>query len=209
MPHTSPMTTILTTLGLFCFSSLALAAEGDLPATQETDQATTENLEIVDALIEIELPDGTHLEQEVEATVENGIMSIEIVDPIETDESSADNQESSDEPADPANESHVISMDRSDWPTIVVSPIDGKVTHHPHFTGEAPLGEDIVTPLHAPEPVWQLQEALAGAHAGNLNGENLSHLGSQPFVGLTQFVLMPVRMVLENPLSKETSPDSE
>ncbi len=195
MPHTTPTTILLATLSLFASASLALAAEGDIPATVETDQTVTESLETEDTWIEIEVAEVHDIDQEIELVVEPEVESVEI--------------EIITEATDPANESRVISMDRSDWPTLTVSPIDGRVTHHPHFTGEAPLGDDIVTPLHAPDPVWQLQEALAGAHAGNLNGENLSHLGTQPIVGLTQFVLMPARMILENPLSKETSPDSE
>jgi hypothetical protein len=99
-----------------------------------------------------------------------------------------------------------ISMDRSDWPTVPVAPEDGTVTHHPHFVGNVPMGDDEVGPLDAPDPVWQIQEALAGADAGNLNGENLIDLSTQPFIGIAQFVIMPVQMVLENPWSEATSP---
>jgi hypothetical protein len=99
-----------------------------------------------------------------------------------------------------------IDVNHADWPAVVVRPIDGSVTHNPHFTGNPPMGDDVVTPLHAPDPVWQIQEALAGADAGNLNGENLTDLGTQPFIGLAQFVVMPVRMIIDNPLSEATSP---
>jgi hypothetical protein len=104
------------------------------------------------------------------------------------------------------NESTALSLDRSGWPIIRISPADGTVTHNPHFMGDPPMGEDMVSPLHAPDPVWQIQEALAGARAGNLNGENLAALGAQPIIGLAQFIAMPVRMILANPLSEATSP---
>jgi len=208
MPHTThTTTTLLATLGLFTFAPLAIAAEGDVPATVATDQAIDESLETEDSWIDIELAEEQGMDQSIEVVAEPAVESVETQVLTEASEA-VDPDELIATPIDPANESRVISMDRSHWPTITVSPIDGRVTHHPHFTGEAPLGEDIVTPLHAPDPVWQLQEALAGAHAGNLNGENLSALGSQPIVGLTQFVLMPARMILENPWSKETSPGS-
>jgi len=97
-------------------------------------------------------------------------------------------------------------LDRSAWPIIQVSPADGTVTHHPSFMGDPPMGEDIISPLRAPDPVWQIQEALAGADAGNLNGENLSALGAQPIIGLVQFIALPFRMILDNPLSEATSP---
>jgi len=99
-----------------------------------------------------------------------------------------------------------IDMDRSGWPTLVVTPTDGSVTHNPGYMGNPPMGDDIVTPLHAPQTLWQIQEALAGADAGNFNGENLAALGAQPFIGLAQFVLIPVRAVFENPWSDATSP---
>ncbi len=99
-----------------------------------------------------------------------------------------------------------IDMDRTAWPTIVVTPEDGSVTHNPHYMGNVPMGEDEVGPLDAPDPVWQIQEALRGADAGNYNGENLSALGAQPFIGLAQFVLIPVRAVFEYPWSEVTSP---
>lgn len=97
-------------------------------------------------------------------------------------------------------------MDRTTWPAIVVTPADGKVTHNPTFMGEVPMGEDIVSPLHAPDPVWQIQEALRGEEAGNLNGENLSALAAQPVIATAQIIAMPFRAILDNPLSKETSP---
>lgn len=106
----------------------------------------------------------------------------------------------------PSSHSGPISMDRSDWTAIVVSPEDGSVTHNPHYMGNVPLGEDEVSPLHAPDPVWQIQEALRGANSGNLNGENLSALGAQPFIGLAQFVLIPVHAVFDHPWSEATSP---
>lgn len=99
-----------------------------------------------------------------------------------------------------------IAMDRTAWPRTVVTAAEGKVTHNPHYMGNPPMGEDIVSPLHAPDPIWQIQEALRGADAGNLNGENLIDLGTQPFVGLAQIVLMPVRAVLEHPWANVTSP---
>jgi hypothetical protein len=97
-------------------------------------------------------------------------------------------------------------MDRSDWQVIVVAPADGKVTHNPTYVGGVPMGEDIVSPLHAPDPVWQIQEALRGADAGNWNGENLADLGGQPFIALGQFIAMPFRAVIEHPWSDQTSP---
>ncbi len=97
-------------------------------------------------------------------------------------------------------------MDRSTWPALVVTPSDGKATHHPHFMGDPPMGEDIVSPLHAPDPVWQIQEALRGADAGNWNGENLAALGAQPFIAAAQILAIPFRAAIDNPLSKETSP---
>jgi hypothetical protein len=97
-------------------------------------------------------------------------------------------------------------MDRTTWPAIVVTPADGKVTHNPHFMGDAPMGDDIVSPLHAPDPVWQIQEALRGAEAGNWNGENLTALGAQPVIATAQILAIPFRAVIDNPLSKETSP---
>jgi len=111
-----------------------------------------------------------------------------------------------DETTEAQGESPAINMDRSGWPVIHISPADGSVTHHPHFMGDPPMGDDEINPLHAPDPVWQIQEALAGADAGNLNGENLAALGAQPFIGLAQFIALPVRMILDNPLSKATSP---
>lgn len=99
-----------------------------------------------------------------------------------------------------------ISMDRSDWPHIVVTPADGTVTHHPQFVGNVPMGEDEVGPLNAPDPVWQIQEALLGAEADNLNGDNLTDLVTRPIIGLAQFVLIPFQAVLENPWSEATSP---
>ncbi len=104
------------------------------------------------------------------------------------------------------DESTSFGLDRSTWPVIRVSPADGSVTHHPAFMGDPPMGEDVVNPLHAPDPVWQIQEALAGAVAGNLNGENLSALGAQPIIGLIQFLALPFHAILENPLSEATSP---
>ncbi|MEZ6190564.1 MAG: hypothetical protein R3C45_04655 [Phycisphaerales bacterium] len=97
-------------------------------------------------------------------------------------------------------------MDRTTWPAIVVTPADGKVTHNPHFMGDPPMGDDIVSPLHAPDPVWQIQEALRGADAGNWNGENLTALGVQPVIATAQILAIPFRAVIDNPLSKETSP---
>lgn len=202
MPHTIiPTTTLLAALSLLTLAPLTHAAEGDLPTTPDTDQAIDENLENKDTLGEFEIgqnpPTPIQIEVLPEPAAESVDVEVEVI--IETTDP-ADIQ------TEPAPEPGPISMDRSDWPTLVVAPISGAVTHHPHFTGEAPLGDDIVTPLHAPDPVWQLQEALAGAHAGNLNGENLSALATQPVVGLAQFIVMPVRMVIDNPLSKETSP---
>ena len=202
MPHKIiPATTLLAALGLLTLAPLTHADEGAPPAAPDTDQAIDESLETEDALGEFEIGQNPPTPVQIEVLPEPAAESVEVEVEIITETT-----DPADIQAEPAAESRIISMDRSDWPTLIVSPIDGKVTHHPHFTGEAPLGDDIVTPLHAPDPVWQLQEALAGAHAGNLNGENLSHLGSQPIVGLTQFVLMPARMILENPWSKETSP---
>lgn len=99
-----------------------------------------------------------------------------------------------------------IEMDRSAWPTIVIRPEDGSVTHNPHYMGNVPMGEDEVSPLDAPDPVWQIQEALRGAYAGNYNSENLSALGAQPFIGLAQFALIPVRAVFKHPWAEVTSP---
>jgi hypothetical protein len=99
-----------------------------------------------------------------------------------------------------------VNMDHSVWPAIVFTPADGSVTHNPSYMGTPPMGEDIVNPLHAPDPVWQIQEALAGADAGNLNGENLLDLGAQPFIGLVKFFIIPVRAIFEHPLSDVTSP---
>jgi len=106
----------------------------------------------------------------------------------------------------PIMETQPISMDHSGWPVIVVTPADGSVTHNPGYMGNPPMGDDIVTTLNAPDPVWQVQEALAGAKAGNLNGENLLDLGAQPFIGLARIFIIPARAVFERPWAEVTSP---
>lgn len=106
----------------------------------------------------------------------------------------------------PQLQAEPISMDRSDWPTIVISPADGKTTHNPAYMGDVPMGEDIVSPLHASDPVWQIEEALRGADAGNWNGENLADLGAQPFIALGRFIAIPFFAILEHPWSEDTSP---
>ncbi len=146
-------------------------------------------------------------DDQVEATPIEAVQAEAIPTEITADETPAGPQilvTEATEPLTPAGEP--ISMDRSDWPTIVILPEDGSVTHNPHYMGNVAMGEDEVGPLHAPEPVWQIQEALSGADAGNYNGENLSALGAQPFIGLVQFVLIPVHAVFEQPWSEATSP---
>jgi hypothetical protein len=170
--------TLLATIGVFSFASRALASDGDLPTTPPQPQA-----------------------QPIQAT--------EADEPMTPAPQADESQNATDAPAPPSNafaDAKPISMDRSDWPTIITTPADGSVTHNPHFTGNPPMGDDIISPLDAPDPIWQIQEALAGAYANNLNGENLSALGAQPFIAAAQFVAMPFRMILDNPLSKTTSP---
>ncbi len=99
-----------------------------------------------------------------------------------------------------------ISMDRSHWPRIVITPADGSVTHDPHYVGSVPMRDDEVSPLHAPDPVWQIQEALIGADADNLSGENLTDLVTQPFIGLARMVLLPFQAVIQHPWADATSP---
>lgn len=99
-----------------------------------------------------------------------------------------------------------ISMDRSDWPHIVLTPADGTVTHNPQFVGNVPMREDEISPLDAPDPVWQVQEALNGDQAQGLGGENLLDLVTQPVIGTVQIVLIPIEAVIENPWSDATSP---
>ena len=96
-------------------------------------------------------------------------------------------------------------MDRSDWPVVEIAPADGAVTHNPTYMGSVPMGEDEVSPLHAPDPVWQIQEALRGATAENYSAENTRDLVTQPFIGLAQFVLIPFEAVIEHPWSEVTS----
>ncbi len=159
-------------------------------------------------------PDDTEVEVEVEVEVETEVEVEAEVEAVDTQEPSA-----SDAATEPANDNdttdtpvasqaqpETTGLDRSGWPVIVITPADGTVTHHPHFMGDPPMGDDEISPLHAPNPVWQIQEALAGAKSGNLNGENLSALGAQPFIGLAQFLAIPFRAVLDNPLSEATSP---
>ncbi|GAB4195794.1 MAG: hypothetical protein Kow00105_09980 [Phycisphaeraceae bacterium] len=133
---------------------------------------------------------------------------------VETTEQVADTEtgEPVETDAPTANESDYCSkaggniMDRSDWPTVVVSPADGRVRHDPTYMSNPPLGEDIVSPLHAPDPVWQIQEALRGAEAGNFNGENLLGLVAEPFSALAQIAMMPAAMVIEHPWADRYSP---
>lgn len=143
-------------------------------------------------------------------TTDDPIMEPSGLDPIDAPADAAETVET----AETGEADQVIAypaptidlMDRTTWPAIVVTPASGKVTHHPHFMGDAPMGDDIVSPLHAPDPVWQIQEALRGAEAGNLNGENLTALGAQPVIATAQILAIPFRAVIDNPLSKETSP---
>ncbi len=175
---THPLPLLIASIGLLLIAQPGLASEGTEPL--EAPATQTESAPAVESDVDLAeaLPD---------------VSEADAVDtPTQTDP--------------PVVDSQPIDMDRSTWPTLVVTPTDGSVTHNPSYMGNPPMGDDIVTPLHAPETIWQIQEALGGADAGNLNGENLTALGAQPFIGLAQFVLIPVRVVFENPLSDATSP---
>ncbi len=180
MTHAPATQTIrLATLGLLCFTAQGQASQGDTPATPPETQAQPVQI------IEADEP--------------------AVTEAIQTDQN-LDNADTPTTQAKPITEPKPISMDRSDWPTILITPVDGSVTHNPHFTGNPPMGDDIISPLHAPDPVWQIQESLDGANANNLNSENLIDLATQPFIGLAQFIAIPVRAIIDNPLSKTTSP---
>ncbi len=191
---------LIATTGLLLIARPGMASEGTAPpATQAQD--TPETTEVTPDMTPPAIP-NEHIAEVVPIEDEIDIEVEPTVDPVDTVET----PDAPDTPDTQIFQTTPIDMDRAGWPTILVTPTDGSVTHNPGYMGNPPMGDDIVTPLHAPDPVWQIQEALAGADAGNLNGENLSALGAQPFIGLAQFGLIPVRAVFENPLSDTTSP---
>ena len=189
MRYTTRYLTALTLLSLLG-SALTPALAADAPQAAPADETPT-----------VEIDPQAPATVTEEHTVE--VVDVEPAKVPDTDPADAGVQAGTITP-DPATPIDV--MDRSTWPALVVTPADGKATHHPHFMGDPPMGDDIVSPLHAPDPVWQIQEALRGADAGNWNGENLAALGAQPFIATAQILAIPFRAAIDNPLSKETSP---
>jgi hypothetical protein len=178
------------------------ASESQMPAVEQAGvAASAEDNEAADTS-----PDVDNSDESVQTITNDDVAAEETTENMNGDEVATTQTPTETTTEDPLFASIPIDMNHADWPALIVRPIDGSVTHNPHFTGNPPMGDDVITPLHAPDPVWQIQEALAGADAGNLNGENLTDLGAQPFIGLAQFVVMPLRMVIDNPLSETTSP---
>ncbi len=197
MTHTTIHRLLLT--AMICLPLVArpgLASDGtDPPASTQGEQAPAAPATQAEAAATVEADEvaAPAVTTDVAAPAVPGDIVIDDIDTTPKSDNSA-------------SQAAPIDMDRTGWPTVVVTPSDGSVTHNPSYMGNPPMGDDIVTPLHAPDPVWQIQEALAGEEAGNLNGENLAALGAQPFIGLAQFVIMPIRALFENPLSDATSP---
>jgi len=236
MTHTVPIHAAMTLTTSLAFTGLA-AASDEAPPAQPADEAVdVVEIEITETQTQADAQDLDAIDAAAPAPLEPAEpadIDTVIVDTGETLDELSENAEAADagtQPADATDAWEVIltddeisgadpeatapvggpiSMDRADWPSLTVTPASGRVTHHPHFVGDVPMGEDAVSPLHAPDPVWQIQEALLGAEAENWSGHNLTDLGAQPFAGLAQFVVMPFQAVLENPWSEDTSPDMD
>jgi hypothetical protein len=215
MKHPNAVSMILTASAAILISApQAIASEGvpvvpdEVEAAEVREAAETASAEAEEAGVVIEVVEEA--EATTDAVVLEAVVAEDVVEaaeePVEAEATTDTRVLEAEVVAQPVSSDNPISMDRSDWPAIVVTPEDGSVAHNPHYMGNVPLGEDIVSPLHAPDPVWQIQEALRGAEAGNLSGENLSALGAQPFIGLAQFALIPFRAVIEHPWSDATSP---
>ena len=97
-------------------------------------------------------------------------------------------------------------LDRSAWPTVTVQPERGQVSHYPVYfanryaTGERRLIERV------DDPDAQLEAALSGAKAGNLDIANLTNAGLDPLVFARDLILLPYHAVLTPPWSTVMTP---
>jgi hypothetical protein len=97
-------------------------------------------------------------------------------------------------------EPSVVSLDRSNWPTIRVRPEDGRTWHGPVYFEDRPIGSDRRNIDRSQDPDQQLQAALSGADRSQFyTRENLKHTFIQPLEFAKDLVLLPYRMVMQPP----------
>lgn len=96
---------------------------------------------------------------------------------------------------------------RTDWPTIHVSPDDGRTVHNPTYYGKTDLKGDGVNVTNLALPIEQRMDlAMSGSKAENWSASNLGDMVFQPVLAAGYTALLPVSMVIEPPLKQVTTP---
>ncbi len=99
------------------------------------------------------------------------------------------------------------AFNRANWPKVKFMPADGRTVHNPSYYGEVPLGDDAISVISPPDPVWRMQEALSGAKPGNWDAQNLGQFAWDLPIGFGLTTLsVPVQAVGEPPWKQVTTP---
>jgi hypothetical protein len=106
-------------------------------------------------------------------------------------------------PANPVAGADAAPSDRSGWTLVTVSTASGATTHGPlYFKDQGFTHRDFSPP---PQPAAP-ESALRGPDASGWSGQNLAAMVVEPFNFLVDFIVFPVRAVLQSPFKTVTTP---
>jgi hypothetical protein len=109
---------------------------------------------------------------------------------------------------DAARAGHIV--DRRDWPTLVVTPADGRVRHGPTWlTTKRPTAESMPR-IENRFDLPTLEASLHAADAGGYSPANFAAIGVETGRLVIGVALLPVKMLVTEPLWRtQTTPSRE